>query len=155
MRTVRNIMSNGTYLSLGQASKACGRAKSTLSKALNSGELSYVEKTQKGYKIDPAELFRVFPKGGSMETPIEQSETVREVVENSALQASLKVMEQRLADAEKTIEDLRSRLDAEREERRELAAERRQLTAVITDQRDKMQKSPEPSNRGWKSRLFG
>ena len=148
-------MTNGTYLSLGQASKACGKAKSTISKALNSGDLSYVEKTKSGYKIDPAELFRAFPKNSPKETPFEQSETIRETVENSVLQASLKVMEQRLADAEKTIEDLRGRLDAEREERRELAAERRQLTAVITDQRDKVQKSPEPSNRGWKSRLFG
>lgn len=147
-------MVNGTFLSLGQAAEACGRAKSTISKALSSGELSYVEKTKKGYKIDPAELFRVFPNKRSEETAVEQSETLKETVENSALQASLEVMEQRLADAEKTIEDLRTRLDAEREERRELTAERRQLTALITDQREKMQEPSEPSKRGWRSRFF-
>jgi hypothetical protein len=50
------------YLSLGQAAKEAGVAKSTISKALSSGKLSYREKNSDGYKIDPAELFRVYPK---------------------------------------------------------------------------------------------
>jgi hypothetical protein len=50
------------YLSLGQAAKEAGVAKSTISKALSSGKLSYREKNPEGYKIDPAELFRVYPK---------------------------------------------------------------------------------------------
>ena len=50
------------YLSLGKAAKEAGVAKSTISKALSSGKLSYREKNRDGYKIDPAELFRVYPK---------------------------------------------------------------------------------------------
>jgi hypothetical protein len=50
------------YLSLGQAAREAGVAKSTISKALSSGKLSYREKNSDGYKIDPAELFRVYPK---------------------------------------------------------------------------------------------
>jgi hypothetical protein len=50
------------YFSLGQAAKEAGVAKSTISKALSSGKLSYTEKSPAGYKIDPAELFRVFPR---------------------------------------------------------------------------------------------
>jgi hypothetical protein len=50
------------YLSLGKAAKEAGIAKSTSSKALSSGKLSYREKNPDGYKIDPAELFCVFPK---------------------------------------------------------------------------------------------
>ncbi|HXN87892.1 MAG TPA: hypothetical protein VN890_00805, partial [Methylocella sp.] len=50
------------YLSLGKAAKEAGVAKSTISKALSSGKLSYREKNSDGYKIDPAELFRVYPK---------------------------------------------------------------------------------------------
>ena len=50
------------YLSAGEAAKAAGVVKSTISKALQSGKLSYAEKGPDGYKIDPAELFRVFPK---------------------------------------------------------------------------------------------
>src|ERR1700745_2289561 len=49
------------YLTLGQAAKEAGVAKSTISKALSSGKLSYREKNSDGYKIDPAELFRVYP----------------------------------------------------------------------------------------------
>jgi hypothetical protein len=50
------------YLTLGQAAREAGVAKSTISKALASGKLSYREKNSDGYKIDPAELFRVYPK---------------------------------------------------------------------------------------------
>jgi len=50
------------YFTLGQAAREAGVAKSTISKALSSGKLSYREKNTDGYKIDPAELFRVFPK---------------------------------------------------------------------------------------------
>ncbi|MGC2224903.1 MAG: hypothetical protein WA624_22345, partial [Methylocella sp.] len=50
------------YLSRGKAAKEAGVAKSTISKALSSGKLSYREKNPDGYKIDPAELFRVYPK---------------------------------------------------------------------------------------------
>ena len=50
------------YLSLGQAAREVGVAKSTISKALSSGKLSYRKKNSDGYKIDPAELFRVYPK---------------------------------------------------------------------------------------------
>src|ERR1700730_11739641 len=57
-RTIGNQM----YLSLGKAAKEAGVAKSTISKALSSGKLSYREKNSDGYKIDPAELFRVYPK---------------------------------------------------------------------------------------------
>lgn len=53
------------YLSLGQAAKEAGVAKSTISKALSSGKLSYAEKSTAGYKIDPSELFRVFPKSST------------------------------------------------------------------------------------------
>ncbi len=50
------------YFTLGQAAREAGVAKSTISKALSSGKLSYREKNPEGYKIDPAELFRVFPR---------------------------------------------------------------------------------------------
>ena len=48
-------------LTLNQAAKECGRAKSTLSKAIKSGKLS-AERGDKGaFLIDPSELHRVFP----------------------------------------------------------------------------------------------
>ncbi|SCZ74307.1 DNA binding domain-containing protein, excisionase family [Epibacterium ulvae] len=55
-------MATGTFFTLGEAAKQTGVQKSTLSKALKSGKLSFVEKTSAGYKIDPSELFRVYPR---------------------------------------------------------------------------------------------
>lgn len=49
-------------------------------------------------------------------------------IKDSVLQAKLELMEERFEDAQATIEDLRTRLDQE-------SAERRQLTAQLTDQR--------------------
>jgi predicted nuclease with TOPRIM domain len=137
-------MKNGTYFTIGQAAQETGKAKSTIKKAIDSGELSVAEKTSRGFKIAASELFRVFPKR-SENTQNEQIETVQKTIENSALQAKLEVMEQRFSDAEKTIEDLRGRLDAE-------SAERRQLTALLTDQR---QKTAEPPKRSLWARLVG
>jgi hypothetical protein len=50
------------YLSLGEAAKEAGAAKSTIPKALSPGKLAYQEKNSDGYKIDPAELSRVYPR---------------------------------------------------------------------------------------------
>lgn len=49
-------------LTLGQASKECGKSKSTLLNAIKKGRLS-AERSQTGnWEIDPAELFRVYNK---------------------------------------------------------------------------------------------
>ena len=48
-------------MTLGEAAKATGKSKTTISKYLHNGKLSYLGKDDSGYKIDPAELFRVFP----------------------------------------------------------------------------------------------
>ena len=49
-------------LSLNQVAKATGRSKGTISKALNNGTLSYLNKSENGqYEIDMAEALRVFP----------------------------------------------------------------------------------------------
>ena len=55
-------MTTVKYLTLGEASKETGVQKSTLSKALKLGKLSYFEKTSAGYKIEPSELFRIYPR---------------------------------------------------------------------------------------------
>ena len=48
-------------LSLNQAAKTCGRAKSTLLDAIKNGRLSAERATNGHYEIDPSELHRVFP----------------------------------------------------------------------------------------------
>ena len=48
-------------LTLNQAAKEVGKAKSTLSKAIKSGKLSAALQEDGSYRIDASELFRVFP----------------------------------------------------------------------------------------------
>lgn len=132
-------------LSATQAAKTVGKSVPTITRAIKNGRLSARKLDGGGYEIDPSELFRVWdavttksnasPPTLGRETPLE----------DSVLQAKLEVMDERLRDAQATIKDLRDRLDAE-------SAERRNLTAQITDQR---QNVPEPRKRGLWARLKG
>lgn len=93
-----------TYLSLGEAAKAAGVAKGTISKALKSGKLSYSEKTPSGYKIDTSELFRVFPRK-PLETPqSERFATPAETTEIAVLRVRLDAAEQRASDLSKQLD---------------------------------------------------
>ena len=66
-------MNNTHNMTLGMAAKATGKSKTTISKYVKNGKLSIVSKDEKGYQIDPSELFRVFPpinsKHGQSVTP--------------------------------------------------------------------------------------
>lgn len=136
-------MENGTYFTIGQAAKETGKAKSTIKKSIDSGELSVSEKTARGFKIEASELFRVFPRkieNRSESAPIEQIETREEHIKNSILKAKLELSEQRLEDARSTIEDLRSDRDAWKH----------QATALIEDKTERSQ-----PRKGWLARLLG
>ena len=65
-RGTETPMSETPYVSLSEAAKIAGRSKSTLSKALASGKMSYVSKDPGtgAFAIDPAEALRVFPRTG-------------------------------------------------------------------------------------------
>jgi excisionase family DNA binding protein len=132
-------------LSATQAAKAVGKSVPTITRAIKSGKLSAAKLDGGGYEIDPSELFRVWKaitNSNSVTHPMFENETPKE---DSVLRVKLEVMDERLSDAQATIKDLRDRLDAE-------SAERRSLTAQITDQR---QNRPEPPKRGLWARLTG
>lgn len=136
-------MENSTFFTIGQAAKETGKAKSTIKKSIDSGELSVSEKTSRGFKINAAELFRVFPKKTeerSENEPKEQTETPEYRIENSILKAKLELAEQRYDDAHRTIEDLRTDRDAWKH----------QATALIEDKSEK-----NPPRKGWIARLIG
>lgn len=128
-----------TYLSLGEAAKAAGVAKGTISKALKSGKLSYVEKTTAGYQIDPAELFRAFPEKQTETVEIERLETYPETVETVILQTRLEAAERRAETAE-------ADRDAWREQAQRLA---------LTDQRSSERMDNQTPKSGFWSRLRG
>ena len=128
-------------ISLKQAAEATGRTKPTILKAIKKGKISAKKDERGEWKIDPAELHRVYEpvkvngagngKGLRQETPIE----------TGGLQAKLQVLQEERdrerRQLEKTIDDLRERLDRTDTERQKVQA---QLTSLLTDQREK---SPE------------
>jgi len=115
------MVRTATYLTLSQASKETGKSKSVISKALKDGTMSYVAKDESGYKIDPAELFRVFPQNPVLEREIERSRTPERTGENaldvSMLQVENKVLYARIQDKDERIAELK-------EERQDLQRER-------------------------------
>jgi hypothetical protein len=105
---------NVAYLSLGQAAKEAGVSKATISKTLKNGRLSYVAKTTAGYEIDPAELFRVFPKKPLGTVSSERSQTPEETAESASLAVEVRFLRERLA-------ELQDERDAWRDQAQRLA----------------------------------
>lgn len=132
-------------LSATQAAKAVGKSVPTITRAIKNGKLSAKRLDGGGYEIDPSELFRVWKAVTNSNSATQPMLDLETPIEDSVLRAKLEVMDERLSDARATIKDLRDRLDAE-------SAERRNLTAQITDQR---QNIPEPRKRGLWARLIG
>lgn len=127
---------------LGQAAKATGKSKPTIQRAIKSGTISASKAADGSYEIDPAELHRVFQPvtdTGNAEQAMKQSVPPSDTM---MLQREVDLLRERLTDKDGVIADLRTRLDVEGEERRRTQA---QLTALLTDQREK----PEPTRRRW------
>lgn len=102
------------YLTLGEAAKAAGVSKATISKALAKGRLSYVSKDTAGYQIDPAELFRVFPPKHTETVSAERLETPSET-------ADLRVLRAELEAARELVAELKADRDAWRDQAQRLA----------------------------------
>ena len=137
-------MGNPHLLSAGQAAKAVGVTTPTISKALKSGRLSYIERTAHGYQIDPTELFRVFPPVAEKEqaaisslgsaTPLLIQETVEVRVANARLEAEVTA-----------LKSLSDELRQERDEWRKQAQ-----TLLLSDRSRKAD-----DGRSWLARLLG
>lgn len=104
---------------LGEAAKATGKSKATLSKAIKNGRIS-AEKDETGvFRIQPSELHRVYP----LTAPQQQGEhapATSQVHEDQAtireLQAKLEAATERLQDKETVIADLREDRDRWRQQ---------------------------------------
>ena len=135
---------NRTYLTLSQAAKQTGKSKSVISKALKNGTLSYASKESSGYRIDAAELFRVFakhenenvqrtrsrtPENGG-ENPYENALKIRE------LETENKLLHERMKDKEARIEELQ-------EERNEWRSQAQRLLLTHQHSQDEAEKAAE------------
>ena len=145
----------------------------TVLRAIQAGKISASRDEPTGeWRIEPAELFRVYPpvpEGTSAPVQEEEDETLRNIStgERNTLNfgntrtdartaAELEALKRELErekeergrerrQQEETIADLRKRLDSSEEERRQKDA---QLTHLLTDQREKEPPAP-PRQRGF------
>lgn len=158
---------------LSQAAKAASKSKSIISDAIRTGRLSAERLPDGRFKIDPAELFRVFPQRSAEPSdpasrtqagtvPEPPSRLAERPDETAVLRERLARLEETLArergdraqereTAQATVADLRRRLDEEQAERRSL--QRQLLPAPEKPPEAPAVTSPPP--RGWKARLWG
>jgi len=134
---------NKTFLSLREAGLETGKDKMTIKRAIDSGRLSAVKEGNQ-WRIEPSELFRVFPaisrNDNKDETPTQPSErrnaTSRNTDETSMLRLKLEMRDKQIQQLEterereraqlnERIDDLSRRLDRADEDRT-------RLTAVLT-----------------------
>lgn len=104
------------YLTLGEAAKETGKSKSVLSKALKSGNISYVSKDDSGYEIDPSELFRVFPKNTKENGSKERLETHENTVENAIKIKELELRLEAALQERNFFKDQFAKLESDRDE---------------------------------------
>lgn len=102
-------------LSIGAASRLCGKSKSTISRAIKSGKLS-ASRDGAGYSIDPAELARVFPWNPATVAQPDQRNTAQPPTatpaepSRDALAMEIKLLREMLDRERETVADLRDRL---------------------------------------------
>lgn len=123
-----------TTLSLNQAAKEADVAKSTLLKAIRSGRMTAPKGDKGHYEIDPAELFRVYPKKVE-EPPKENAGNLQETEGYKRENALLRDQ----------IEELKN----DRDEWREQAKKSGNLLEGMTQQKQQTAK------KGFLARLFG
>jgi len=109
---------------LGQAAKATGLSKPTLSEAIKKGKISATKNENGSFSIDPAELHRVYPLVAS---PNSKEKTETEPFLTHDLTGKIMVLEAQV----KAVSELKDQIAAERDD---LRAERNRLLGVIEQQ---------------------
>lgn len=157
--------------SAAQAGKAVGRSTATITRAIEKHRLSAVKDENGAWRIDPAELHRVFDVKKPANPSMQSDEKPRN---GEALQHDVEILAEKLRALEgererereqwaDQVADLRARLDDAATKLDREGEERRRLTAILTDQRDKPAPAPEKApagapvarERGWWSKLWG
>ena len=131
-------------LSLNQAAKEAGVAKKTVLEAIRRGALSGPKNEKGHYEIDPAELFRVYPKPGThrdakpRHTPSHHDDKPSEssAVEGDveALHTQMALLQEERARERGQLED---QIEALRAQLERQSADHRQALAIISDLRPK------------------
>jgi excisionase family DNA binding protein len=161
------MIRNAMPYSLKDAAEATGTSKPTILRAIQKGKISAAKDDNGEWQIEPSELHRVYPvvteRNGADETSWSDTQHSNLPYETGMLQGELEQLRERLAtidldrdrerrEASDQIADLRRRLDQSDQERRD---KDRQLTALLTDQREKAAQPPMPAPPPQKSGFWG
>lgn len=146
-------------LSLNKAAKEAAVAKATLLDALKSGRISALRNEKGHWEIDPAELFRVFPRTGvqgvaePIATPVQNQV---KTIYNGALEVEVKMLREQISrmddEREREREQLGGQIQDLRQQLERQSLEHRQALALLTDQRDAVQS---PTKAGFWARILG
>lgn len=178
-------MRTGTALSAAEAARLTGVDKSTITRAVKDGKLSALKDENGRLSIEPAELFRVFPKApepdaASMHQTVDALSRIGVESAANSLEspdASTVAHQLRFEALHRELDEVRRGWDRERDERERerLTAretiddlrtrldaseeERRkkdaQVTHLLTDQREKAEASAAAAKRRWWWRRTG
>ena len=119
---------------LGEAAKATGKSKSTISKALKKRRISALTGSNGAYSIDPSELHRVYPIIQQETVVLEQEDTYKSPVVDTAKENKIRELEILLKASEQRLEDRGEQLSDIKEDRDKW---RQQATALLEDKRPK------------------
>lgn len=98
---------------LGAASKATGKSKTTIQRAISKGLISAVKLENGGYSIDPSELHRVFPMlHGKIVSETAAVDTATPQDEPPVLKARIQALEEMLTREREALEEVRTDRDA-------------------------------------------
>ena len=119
---------------LGEAAKATGKSKSTISKALKNGRISALKGSNGTYRIDPSELHRVYPITIQETGVIKQEGTPKSSEVNIKNENKIRELEILLKASKQRLEDRGEQLSDIKEDRDKW---RQQATALLGDKRSK------------------
>ena len=115
-----------------EAAKLTGKQRQTIHKAIKEGRISAVRGESGEWRIDPAELFRVYAPLSTIND--NKNNKVDDGLQriDSGLQREIDLLRERIKEKDGIIDDLREDRDHWRQ----------QATALLTDQREKAPEKP-------------
>ena len=130
---------------LGEAAKATGKSKPTISRAIKNGTVSASRNDDGSYSIEPVELHRVFPMIGGTSNDTGTKETHETPNDRRALQVEIDLLRERLAERDQHTAERLAEKDAQIADlRSDRDSWRQQATALLSDQRPETLAEPPP-----------
>lgn len=109
-----------------EAAKLTGKQRQTIHKAIKEGRISATRAESGEWRIDPAELFRVYPPASTVNDNQNNKVDVGLQQIDSGLQREVDLLRERIREKDDVIDDLRQDRDHWRQ----------QATALLTDRRE-------------------